>query len=120
MPDQQAKLITAHTTVRSVCLHCVEYANSTPLKDEVEMPAATSSPSSATDSKELQLKRLDLEHQKIDLELQKERSKELQLQLQLKRLCTQNDKAMMPANLLHVNMKAKLIDAQCWVILEDK
>ncbi|EEH22728.1 hypothetical protein PABG_04939 [Paracoccidioides brasiliensis Pb03] len=68
-PNWQAGLITASTTVRPVRLHCVEYADLTPSEDEVEMPAATSNPPPATDSKELQLRRLNLEHQKIDLEL---------------------------------------------------
>ncbi|ODH12803.1 hypothetical protein ACO22_07899 [Paracoccidioides brasiliensis] len=64
------------------------------------MPAVIPNLLLATDSKELQLRRLDLECQKIDLELQKERCKELQLQLQLEMLYIQNDRAVIPANLL--------------------
>ncbi|ODH12915.1 hypothetical protein ACO22_07787, partial [Paracoccidioides brasiliensis] len=153
--DQQAGLITASIIVRLVRLYHVEYANSTSLEDEVETSAMTSNLPLATNSEELQLRRLNLEHQKIDLELQKERCKELQLQLQLKRLHAQNDRAVMSANPLtdqfciskaisqfkqdtkyaiklntlveslnylfwHANIKTKLIDAQCWVILKDK
>ncbi|EEH40056.2 hypothetical protein PAAG_08873 [Paracoccidioides lutzii Pb01] len=97
-PNWQAGLITAPTTVRPVRLHCVKYANLTSSEDGMEMSAVTPNPPSTTDSEELQLRRLDLECQKIDLELQKERRKELQLQLQLKRLHTQNDRAAMPTN----------------------
>ncbi|EEH38676.2 hypothetical protein PAAG_08403 [Paracoccidioides lutzii Pb01] len=98
MPNQQAGLITAPTMVRPVHLHCVEYADLTSSEDGVETPAVISNLLLATDSEELQLRRLNLKHQKIDLELQKERHKELQLQLQLKELRTQNDRVMMPAN----------------------
>ncbi|KGM92717.1 uncharacterized protein PADG_11175 [Paracoccidioides brasiliensis Pb18] len=97
-PDRQAGLITASTTVRLVRLRRVEYADPTPSEDGVETPAATPNPPPATNSEELQLRRLDLKHQKIDLELQKERCKELQLQLQLEGLRAQNDRAAMPAN----------------------
>ncbi|KGM92069.1 uncharacterized protein PADG_11864 [Paracoccidioides brasiliensis Pb18] len=174
-PNWQAGLITAPTTVRPVRLRRVEYADPTPSEDGVETPAVTPNLPPATDSEELQLRRLDLERQKIDLELQKERRKELQLQLQLEGLRAQNDRAAIPANppsgqpsawdpnlrsrmqynlydpdsrvgkaisqfkqdtkyatkpnalvgssnylSWHANMKAKLIDAKCWVILEDK
>ncbi|EEH41402.2 hypothetical protein PAAG_09113 [Paracoccidioides lutzii Pb01] len=84
--------------MRLVCLHHIEYADSTPSEDEVKTSVMISNSLPATNSEELQLRRLDLEHQKIDLELQKERCKELQLQLQLKRLCAQNDKVMMLTN----------------------
>ncbi|ODH46120.1 hypothetical protein GX48_07799 [Paracoccidioides brasiliensis] len=86
--------------VRLVRLHHVEYADSTPSEDGVETSAVTSNLLPATNSEELQLRRLNLKYQKIDLELQKERCKELQLQLQLKGLCTQNDRAVMLTNLL--------------------
>ncbi|KGQ00779.1 hypothetical protein PAAG_12552 [Paracoccidioides lutzii Pb01] len=98
MLNQQVGLITTSTMVRPVCLHHVKYADPTPSENEVKMSTVISNLLPVTDSEELQLRRLNLEHQKIDLELQKERHKELQLQLQLKRLCTQNDRAMIPAN----------------------
>ncbi|KGM91413.1 uncharacterized protein PADG_12495 [Paracoccidioides brasiliensis Pb18] len=98
MLNQQAELITASIMVRPVCLCRVEYADPTPSEDEVKMPAVISNLLPATNSEELQLGRLNLKCQKIDLELQKERCKELQLQLQLKRLYTQNDRAVMPTN----------------------
>ncbi|KGQ00859.1 hypothetical protein PAAG_12487 [Paracoccidioides lutzii Pb01] len=68
-PDQQAELITTPTTVRLVYLHHIKYTDLTPSEDEVEISAVISNSLPATDSEELQLRRLDLEYQKIDLEL---------------------------------------------------
>ncbi|ODH14094.1 hypothetical protein ACO22_06693 [Paracoccidioides brasiliensis] len=84
--------------VRPVRLHHFEYADLTSSEDGVEMPAVTSNLLPEINSEELQLRRLNLKCEKIDLELQKERCKELQLQLQLKKLCTQNDRSVIPTN----------------------